>query len=255
MKHIKNATKNILVLLFWLAVWQALAAIVAKPLLLPSPPEVLSRLSVLVTDGVFWKITAASLFRILLGMAAAVVTGTLLAVLTSVSKILHALISPLLVVIKSTPVASFILLALIWMGRDILPAFTAFLMVVPVIWANVSAGISGTDFRLLELSRVYGFSPLKTLRRIYIPSVMPHFLSAVRSAIGLAWKAGIAAEVLTVPKSSIGKLLYEAKLNLETTDLFAWTLVVVLCSLVIEKAVMSAVSSVGRAYERKGGDL
>ena len=83
---------------------------------------------------------------------------------------------------------------------------------------------------------------------------MPHFLSACRTALGLAWKSGIAAEVLTVPALSIGKMLYESKLYLETVDLFAWTVMVIACSLLIEKVLMAAVARLGRTYAVGGED-
>ena len=127
-------------------------------------------------------------------------------------------------------------------------------MVLPVVWANVCAGIRSTDPILLRTARVFRFSPWRTLRRVYVPSVMPHFLSACRTSLGLAWKSGIAAEVLTVLAVSIGKMLYESKLYLETTDLFAWTAVVVTCSLIIEKVLMSAIGRLGKTYAAGGGE-
>ena len=122
-------------------------------------------------------------------------------------------------------------------------------MVLPVVWANVSAGIAGRDPLLLEMARIYGFSRGRVLRRITLPTVLPFFRSALSSALGLGWKAGIAAEVLTVPQPSIGKMIFESKLYLETTDLFAWTLTVILLSLVIEKILLKLVRRTGR----KGG--
>ena len=251
MKKADNIGKNLISALFWLLVWWALSRIVGNPLLLPPPLTVLARLRLLVTEGSFWLITAVSLGRILLGVICAVILGLLLAVATSRSRLLYTLFAPLLTVIKSTPVASFIILVLIWVGRDILPSVIVVLMALPVVWGNVSAGIAATDPLLLEMARVFRFSPFRRLRRVYIPSVMPHFLSACRSCLGLAWKAGIAAEVLAVPKQSIGKMLYESKLYWETTDLFAWTLVVIICSLITEKVLMAAI---GRAGGRRGGE-
>ena len=156
--------------------------------------------------------------------------------------------------IRSTPVASFIVLLLLWLGRDLLPVVIVVLMALPVIWGNVCAGIRNTDPLLLRTAKVFGFTRLRTLRRVYIPSVMPHFLSGCRTALGLGWKAGIAAEVLTVPALSIGKLLMEAKQYWEVTDLFAWTLVVILCSLIIEKVLMAAIGRLGRACWPGGED-
>lgn len=252
MKNAKSFLKNFIVFAFWIAAWWVLALIVDKALLLPDPLTVLKRLCALVVSARFWLITAASLGRILLGAVAAVVLGVALAIATSCSRALHALFSPLITVIKSTPVASFIILVLIWVGRDILPCVIVLLMALPVVWTNVSAGIAETDMLLLQMAKVFRFSPLRTVRRVYIPSLMPHFLSACRSSLGLAWKAGVAAEILTVPAVSIGKMLYESKLYLETVDLFAWTLVVIICSLVIEKVLMSAIGHLGKSYSTGG---
>lgn len=254
MKALKKLGKNALVLAFWLAVWEILSLLIGKPLLLPGPSAVLGRLCGLMATADFWVITSASLLRILCGALTALVLGTVLAVLTCRFRILDALFSPLLTVIKSTPVASFIILVLIWVGRDIVPSLIVILMVLPVVWGNVTAGIRNTDPLLLRTARVFRFSRVRTLRRVYIPSVMPHFLSACRTSLGLAWKAGIAAEVLTVPASSIGKMLFESKLYLETVDLFAWTLAVIVCSLIIEKVLMAAIGRLGRSYAVGGED-
>ena len=214
----------------------------------------LARLGQLVLTGPFWRIVLASLLRILCGTAAAVALGCVLAVVCCRWRLLNDLLSPLLTIIKSTPVASFIILLLIWIGRDALPAVIVLLMVLPVVWGNVCAGIRTTDPLLLRTAKVFGFSRWRTLRRVYVPWVMPHFLSACRTSLGLAWKSGIAAEVLTVPALSIGKMLYESKLYWEVQDLFAWTVMVILCSLIIEKVLMAAIGRLGRQYPTGGED-
>ncbi len=250
MKALKTILKNLIVLLFWLAVWQLIVLLVDNRLLLPAPLDVLGRISELVLSLEFWRITAMSLGRILLGVVCAVAFGVALAVATSCSGLLRSLFAPLITVIKSTPVASFIILLILWIGRDILPSVIVVLMALPVVWSNVSTGIAQTDPRILQMAKIFRFSAWRKLRRIYVPSVMPHFLAACRSCLGLAWKAGVAAEVLTVPAVSIGKMLYESKLYWETLDLFAWTVVVIICSLIIEKVLMSAIASIGK---KQGG--
>lgn len=252
MTTLRKLGKHLIVAAFWLAVWEALALLVGKPLLLPTPFTVLGRLCDLVTTGSFWGITAASLLRILCGALAGLALGAVLALLSCRFRILNELLSPLLTVIRSTPVASFIILVLIWVGRDVVPSLIVVLMVLPVVWGNVTAGFRATDPLLLRTARMFRFSRLRTLRRVYIPSVMPHFLSACRTCLGLAWKAGIAAEVLTVPSRSIGKMLYESKLYLETVDLFAWTLTVIVCSLIIEKVLMAAIGRLGKSFAMGG---
>ena len=235
--------------LFWLTLWVLLAALVGKELLLPSPGRVLQRLFLLMQTADFWLTVLRSILRVLSGILLAAVLGVLLAFLTEHSPVLKLLLSPMMTLIKSTPVASFIILALIWLGRDILPVVITGLMVLPVVWANVSAGIAGQDPQLLEMAAVYQLSRASVLRNITVPSVLPYFRSALSSALGLGWRAGIAAEVLTVPQLSIGRQIYESKLYLETTELFAWTLTVILLSLLIERVLLRLV----RAGGRKGG--
>ena len=250
----KTLLKTCGVAAFWLCVWQLLALWVGNGLLLPSPVAGVVRLGQLALTAGFWKVTALSLLRVVLGSALAVVLGVLLAVICCRWKLADTLFAPMVTVIKSTPVASFIVLLLLWLGRDLLPVVIVVLMALPVIWGNVCAGIRNTDPLLLRTAKVFGFTRRRTLRRVYIPSVMPHFLSGCRTALGLGWKAGIAAEVLTVPALSIGKLLMEAKQYWEVTDLFAWTLVVILCSLIIEKVLMAAIGRLGRACWPGGED-
>jgi len=249
----KRAAKVLLALAFWLCVWAFAARRMGKPLLLPSPIHVAGRLWLLMGESAFWLTTAASLGRVLLGVVLAVALGVALAALTEAVSWLNDLLSPLLTVIKSTPVASFIILAILWMGRNQVPVFIVILMALPVIWANVAAGIRSTDAELLQMAKVFRFPLLRRARRIWIPSVMPYFLSACRTSLGLAWKAGIAAEVLTVPANSIGKMLYTSKLNFEIEELFAWTLAVIVLSLVIEQGFLTLLGRVSAAYNTGGG--
>ena len=239
MKYVKKMIKVGAVAAFWLCVWALLARAVNSPLLLPSPIAVAMRLGELAATATFWATVGRTLFRIALGFLCAIPLGALLAELTCRFRLWRALLSPILTVMQSTPVASFILLLLIWLGRDALPSVIAALMVAPVVWRNLSAGVSGIDPRLLELAKVYRFPPGRRLRRIYFPSLAPYLFAACRSGLGLAWKAGVAAEVLTVPKGTVGQMLYEAKLYLETTDLFVWTVTVILCSLLIETLLIA----------------
>ena len=246
-------TRVLIALVFWLGVWSITAWALHQPLLLPMPHRVAACLWGLMKTGSFWSTACASLLRVLGGLVLAVVLGCGLAVLTERYEWLNALFSPVLSLIRSMPVASFIILAVLWMGRDRVPMFIVVLMALPVVWSNVAAGIHTTDPALLEMARAYQFPELQRLRRIWLPSVMPQFLSACRTALGLAWKAGVAAEVLTVPAKSIGRMLYTTKLNLEVEELFAWTAVVVALSLIIEQGLLSLLSAAGSAYNAKGG--
>ena len=247
MKIIRSkSAKTLLAALFWLALWQLLSAAVGSALLLPAPLAVVRRLFELIGTEEFWRTVLLSLLRISAGIVSAVILGIAAAVLTCRFSLLDTLLAPVISVIKTTPVASFVILVLIWLQRDYVPVLISALMVFPIVWSNVSAGIKNTDRSFLELARVYDFSFIKTARSIYLPSVLPYFRSACSSALGFGWKAGIAAEVLTVPGVSIGRMIYESKLYLQTTDLFAWTLCVILLSFLLEKLVLRLISGGGK---------
>ncbi len=227
----------LLPVLFWLGVWQLAAAAVGQELLLPGPAAVGRRLLELAAGAVFWQTALASLLRIFGGLLLGVALGALLAGLTAWVPLLDWVLTPAVKVVRATPVASFILLVYLWVERGRVPGLISALMVLPVVWGNVTRGIAETDPRLLELARAYGFGRGRTLRRIYIPSVLPYFASGCHTALGLAWKAGVAAEVLCQPQNAIGTQIYNTKYYLETPSLFAWTLVVIALSFLLEWAV------------------
>lgn len=229
----------------WLLLWQLAAVFVNKEILLVSPIAAGKRLVELVTEAWFWEASLMSLLRIMEGYLAGIIIGTVTAVLTVNIKILSDFFKPMLSVIRSTPVASFIILALVWLKRDNVPPFAVSLMVIPIIWGNVSEGIISTDKKLLEMARVFNFSKRKKLSKIYLPSVMPFFFAGCSMAVGLAWKAGIAAEVLSLPKLSIGKELYYSKIYIETADLFAWTVVVIILSMILENLIKKVLGRIG----------
>lgn len=222
---------------FWLGVWQLAAMAVDRQLYLPAPAAVLTALGGLVTAPLFWQTALASLVRVFGGFLAGVALGTFLAVFTSAFRWADLLLSPAVRVVRATPVASFIILVFLWVESGRVPGVISALMVLPVVWGNVSAGVRQTDPLLLELCSAYRFGPFKRIWLLYIPSVLPYFASGCNTALGLAWKAGIAAEVLCLPRLAIGTRVFYSKLYLETPYLFAWTLVVIALSFLVEWGV------------------
>lgn len=226
------------VVLFWLGVWVVCSLLIGQELLLPTPWLVGETLWRLVRTAEFWTAVGFSLLRVLGGFAAAVVVGSLLAMLTTRFRLLHTLFSPVLHVVQAAPVASFIIMAYVWIKVGILPAFIAFLMVVPLVWSNVRQGILNTDPKLLEMAAVFRLGRWRTLRCVRYPSVRPYLEAALTAGFGFAWKSGIAAEVICQPKLSIGQNMYAAKAYLETAEVIAWTVVVVLLSVLLERLLL-----------------
>lgn len=232
----------------WLVLWQLVCFIVDMELLVVSPLTVLRRLVELGGTSEFWLCSLGSLGRITEGFLLGSAVGTVLAMLCHKFTFARAFFSPAITLIKSTPVASFIILALVWLTGQRVPVFISFLMVLPVVYGNVFQGIREVDPKLLEMARVYGMNRKKRVTKIYIPSVLPYMMAACRTALGLSWKAGVAAEVIGVTRDSIGRKLYYSKIYLETADLFAWTAVVILMSIALEKIFVWAVRSIGKRF-------
>lgn len=243
--NLPTAILRVAAVLFWLAVWFVFSFAVDSELLLPSPVTTLRTLAVLAQQSDFWLAVVRSLMRILIGCSLGILVGTLLGIATAMSRALYELFNPLLTVVRSTPVASFIILALVWIKRDNVAIFIAFLMVLPILWGNVSRGIAECDRDLLEMAKIFGFSRTDKLKKIYLPSIRPYFFAGCSTALGLAWKAGVAAEVLSLPTHALGSELYYSKVYLETPTLFAVTLVVVLLSLLLESLLNLVLRKVG----------
>ena len=227
---------------FWIAVWCVISYRINSELLFPSPLAVIKALGELVCTKNFWITAAYSLLRVIAGILISLAIGTALAVLTERVGALRLILSPAVNIIKATPVASFIILALLWVDRSSLPILITALIVVPIVWSNVSEGIRSVDKNLVEVTKVYNFSIFKRITKLYVPSVAPFFIAACRSSLGMAWKAGISAEVLATPENAIGRELYFSKTYLETPSLFAWTLVVIILSIIIEKLFIALLS-------------
>lgn len=233
--------------LFWLIIWQLAAMLINKRIILVSPIEALKRLFELCAGGSFVKTVLNSFLRIGGGFAAGAAAGTLAAALSSRLRAAEAVISPLMSAIKAVPVASFIIFALFFLKSSALSFLISSLMVTPVIYEAVFRGIENTDKKLAEAAELFGLSTPRKIRYLYFPSVMPFLTAAFRTASGLAFKSGTAAEVIGQPDFTLGDMLYRAKIYLETADLFAWTIVIILLGKLFELMVTKLLNA---AYKR-----
>lgn len=225
-------------LFFWGLVWHLVATRVNLSFILPRPLEVLEKLWQLCLTKDFYQILLTSFFRISLGFLGGVFLGFLFGTAAHFLLPFRALVSPLMAMVRATPVASFILVVILWIEKDQVPAFISVLMVLPIVWQNTLLGFESRDPALSEVATVFRFGGMKTLCRVDLPQVIPYVVSASRTSLGLAWKAGVAAEVLALPKVSVGMMIYNAKLYLETVDLYAWTLAIILVSVLLEKTMV-----------------
>lgn len=235
---VNNTLKKLTGVFFWVAVWQLAAMKIGKEVLLASPVATIKALITLCGQSAFWHAIVFSLTRIMLGFVLAVAAGVLLAGLSAVSQWIKLLFAPLFSVIKAVPVASFIILLLLWVRGGNLSIAISFLMVLPIVYNNMLAGFENVDRSLLEMATVFRLSNMKKIKYIYIPQILPYFTAACTTSLGLCWKSGIAAEVIGLPNGSMGNRLYETKLYMDTAEMFAWTVVIVIISFVVEKGFL-----------------
>lgn len=236
--------------LFWVALWQVAATAVGQGILLASPVDTLLRLGTLVRTGDFWRSVLFTLGHILTGYALACGLGIALATLAARYALMADLLAPLLSAMRSVPVASFVIAALIWVPSRRLSLLIVAVIVLPVVYAGTLDGLRQIDPQLTEMARVFRMSRRNRLRCVALPALMPSLTSALSVAMGLAWKSGVAAEVIGIPTGSIGERLYKAKVYLATPDLFAWTLTIVLVSAACAKALRAGLGRLNVMLQR-----
>lgn len=245
----KRLALRALSLIFWLLVWEITARLVNIRYIIPSLCDIATSLVNLAATTEFWISILMSLLRIVLGFSAGVILAIMLASLAKVSEIALAIIQPMMTVIRSTPVASFIMVLWLLVGGGSIPVLIAVLMVLPVVWQSAYDGLCSPNLELNEMADVFRFSGIKRLKYIVIPSTLKYVLPSIVNASGLAWKAGIAAEIITYTADSIGREIANAKNYLEGAQMFAWTIAVVLLSLLIESGIKALSRKVGKLWE------
>lgn len=230
-----------LILFFWLFVWEGLSRLTANSILLVGPVETLTALKSLLPDPAFWQALLQSFLHIGSGFLLALILGILFGFFAYKSRLLAALLSPPVSLMKAIPVASFVILALIWLGGSRrLSTFVSFVVVFPLVFLNTKSGLDSADPKLLECAAVFHLGFRQRLRFLYLPALLPYLLSCLRVAVGLCWKSGIAAELIGQPRGTIGANLYQAKIFLDTSSLFAWTAAAIFLSFLTERILLWA---------------
>ena len=243
--------KSVLIILFWLVVWEGADRLVNNRIILVGPIHIVQALAEQIRQSDFWLICGASFLRIAAGFLLSFVGGFLLAVLCYRFKLLRDFLEPIMTLLKTVPMVSFVIMLLIWVGNQMLTVYLSFLIVLPLIYTNTLTGFLNVDQEMLEMAETFRLSRWKKFLYIYRPAFMPFLMSGCKISLGMSWKSGIMAEVLATPKPSIGREMYAAKSYLQTANLLAWTVVVIVLSMLFEKAFLFLL---GR-LNRPGGDL
>ena len=235
-KH-KKALYTLLAAIFWIGLWQVLSMIYGMDFVLPSPLRTLEVLIQKAQTASFWRAIGFSVSRIMAGFALSVILGVFLALLSIRVKAAGILFDPFCSVIRAVPVASFIILVLVMFSPKYVSVIISLLMGFPVIYSTLRRGIEATPETLIEAADVFKMRYSGRLKYIYIPSLKPYFASSFSVACGLCFKSGIAAEVIGYPQGSVGEAMYLSKIGFNMPELLAYTAVIVVISVLIEKTV------------------
>lgn len=234
----KKQVRTVAILAVWILLWQAAACIIDNRIIFTGPIEVGRALLVQLHQEEFWRTVVSSSLRICGGFLAAFAAAVLTGIAASRLGLLEEFLEPAVTLLQSVPVASFVILALIWIGSRNLSVLISFIVVFPVIYRSTVQGMHSADCKLLEMASVFRIGPVRRFLYLYRPALFPHLLASSKTAFGMAWKSGVAAEVIGVPDCSIGEKLYMAKIYLSTAELFAWTLVLIVVSRLLGAAFL-----------------
>ena len=234
----KENIRMALIVLFWLILWEIADRVIDNRIILVGPTHILMALADQIQQSDFWITCGASFLRIAVGFILSFIGGFALALVCYKYKLIRDFLEPIMIMLKTVPMISFVIMLLIWVGNQALTIYLSFLIVLPIIYTNTLQGLESVDVQLLEMAQVFHLAPWKKFMFIYRPAFMPFVLSASKLSLGMSWKSGIMAEVIGTPKPSIGREMYAAKTYLQTSNLFAWTIVVVVLSVIFETFFM-----------------
>lgn len=212
----------------WIGLWWLAAFCMDSALLLPAPPLVFCTFFSLLANPLTWQSIAFSLFRILGGFFLACLFAFVCALISECLPIMKDFFDVPMQIAKTLPVACFIVLLLIWQGAVGISFWISFLMALPPMYQGLMTGLSQVDLSLKEVSKVFSITVWNRLLCLYRPALRNPVLSGAKLSVSLSIKAGIAAELIGVPAHTIGEQLYFSKIYLNTDELFAWSILILL---------------------------
>ncbi len=231
---IKTNKNRIVGIVLWLFLWQIVYWIINKDIYFPSPFSVAISIVSLIRSPDFFIVVSSTTIRVFISFLISALLGVSLGYICGINKKVYDLFEPMIIFIRTTPIISIIIIAIIWFSSSNVPIFTGFLMCFPIIWANMVEGIRNTDKKLLEMCKLYNVGKMEIFKKVYIKASIPYLSAGFSSALGIGWKVVAAAEALSLPKYGIGTNLFNSKIYLQVPELLAWTVIIILISYMFE---------------------
>jgi len=227
-KKLKVALYGSVVPILLLAAWQILSVFgVLERHLMPAPTLVLEIIVSMVADGTLWGHIGVTLLRILIGFAIGVGFAVVIGSIVGYLKKAEQLMDPLIHAFRAIPPLALVPLFILWMGIGESSKIT--LIAVGVffpVYLNIVSGIQGVDRKLIEVGKIYNFTPLQLIRKVILPASLPSFFTGIRSGLGLGWMFVVAAELMGASKGMgyllvVGQNTFSPDLVLASIFLFA----------------------------------
>jgi NitT/TauT family transport system permease protein len=247
----KTILKNIIIIAIWLGIWQIASMLTGLELILAGPVNVFLSLIKLVQTKMFYIVLGSTTLKIIVGATISFLLAVIIGGIAGMCSLLQDFLRPAVELMKTLPMVAFIILLLIWFGSSKVAAIVSGIVAFPMIYTAITEGIAHTDHGLIEMAKVFRMRPLQKAIYIYMPQIYPYLITNLKVALGMCWKAGISAEVIGLAKNSIGEQMYYSKIYLVTADLFAWCIVVVVISFILEKLILKLLSLLKKTVEEK----
>lgn len=260
MKIYMNRLKSINIyslisIVLMLITWHYLASYIGKDYILPTPLRTLDVLLAIITSSDSYIDIFASIFRLVVSFSISFIMASILGLISGLNEIIENFLNPLINVLRTLPTMVSILVMLIWFGSEKTTVFVGILIVFPIIYSNILYGVKNIDTKLINMGRVYHLSFYQMLRYIYLPSIHQFFITSIVSGVGLGFKVLIAAEVLSQPKNGIGSNLLLAKMNLNMDEVFAWALLIIILSVLMEFLFKKISYDESKDINKRGGRI
>lgn len=242
--------------LYWLSgiiifilLWQLLALLFGWSIILPPPPEVFQTMGNLCLNPDTGMAALQTAWKVLLSLALVLIIGIALGLLLGMFKALYEMMRPIIMVIQAVPVISWLTLVIFawgigWRG----PVFITFLALLPMALLTTVSGVRNLDHKLLEMARVYKVPAGRVFKDIYIGSLLPFVAAIIDVSIGQAWKVILVTEYLC-GNSGLGVKILSSRYAVDSTGVYAYTLLAVILGIVTERLVKLAMGRVSAKWQ------
>ena len=226
--------RRFITILILIILWQSMALLVDREILIPLPSHVFTQMFNDLSDPSFYYTVFTTLFRVIKGLALAVSIALIMGVTGGLYPKVADYFSVINDIIKSIPNISYIIIILIWLGSESSVIIVSFFILFPTFYANVLLAMNSLSKDLQDVMKVYPESSYHKLIKVYLPQIYPYLLSALRVGFGLGFKVSVMAEILTQVQIGVGKQLSFDRNMLDMTGIFAWTIWIIIISLLVE---------------------